>query len=184
MSRSATNIAILLAGLVGGWASALYSIQSLGSAPADDKGIWSSWDTGETSNNNPYGVAHYLLEGQIPPAIGLFRSYFATRDEEGNALDARCTYKVMTTGNGLRWWSFATGRGGSIEGQTSGSITSDMALASAKGVEITVSPQPASGNWLQPPASGNMQFAYMVAHDSKLGNEDQVPLPSVRKAGC
>jgi hypothetical protein len=184
MSKSATNIAILLAGLVGGWASALYSIQSLGSTPADDKGIWSEWETGDSGSNNPYAVAHFLLEGHVPPAIGLFRSYFADKDDEGNALDARCSYRVTTTGAGLRWWSFATGRDGGVANQGANTITSDLVLAGPDGVEIAVSPQPASGNWLQPPASGTMQFAYMVAAESKLGRENQVALPGIRKVGC
>lgn len=184
MSRSATNIAILLAGIVGGWASALYSIQSLGSAPADDKGLWSTWDS-EEGGNNPYAVAHYLLEGQIPPAIGLFRTYFTDKDDNGEALDASCTYKVTTAAdNSLRWWSFATGRGLTGNAVSASTITSELALATTTGVEITVSPHPESGNWLRPPESSSMQFAFMVASDSKLDDDGHTMLPVVRKARC
>lgn len=184
MSRSATNIAILLAGLVGGWASALYSIQSFGSAPADDKGLWSTWDAGDGSGINPYATAHFLLEGHIPPAVGLFRSYFASRDGEGNALDASCTYAIAAERSGLRWWSFSTGRSSAQDERAATSITSDEALAGPKGVEIFVSPKPVPGNWLQPPSSGGLQFAYMIASDSKLGDDDGLALPSIRKVKC
>ncbi len=181
MSRSATNIAILIAGLIGGWGTALYSIQSFGSATVGVKGNWSTWDAGEGNASNPYAVAHYLLEGQIPPATGLFRAYFASRDDEGNALDASCVYSVNAPANELRWWSFASGR----DGGEATAITSDAVLANAQGdVSLTVSPSPQSGNWVQPPSSGRLEFAFMIAHDGKLAADDASILPTIQKVGC
>lgn len=185
MSRSATNIAILIAGLVGGWGSALYSIQSLGSSPADDKGTWQTWKSDGGGESSPYAIAHYLLDGQIPPAVGLFRVYFASRDDAGDSLDKRCRYKVTASTKDLRWWSFSTSRNSGSEDGAQATITSEQALLQKDGkVEITVAPLPAGGNWVGPPGSGRMEFAFLVADDGKLGDGEQVLLPSVSKGGC
>lgn len=184
MSRSATNIAILIAGLVGGWGSALYSIQSLGSSPADDKGTWLTWKS-DGSESSPYAIAHYLLDGEIPPAVGLFRVYFASRDDDGKTLDMRCRYNVTAAAKNLRWWSFSTSRKGGAEDGAQSTITSEQALSDKQGnVEITVAPQPASGNWVGPPQSGRMEFTFLVADDGKLGDGELVSLPKISKGEC
>lgn len=185
MSKSAVNLAILLTGLVGGWASALYSIQSVGSSPVGTHGHWHNWATGTDGDASPYAVAHYMLEGEIPPAEGLFRSYYTSQDDAGQPLDARCVYRVTAPAENVRWWSFSTGRQPAKDTALPVSITSDAVLRQADGkVAMSVSVIPEPGNWLSPPPGERLEFKFLVAHDGKLGDEDTSVLPAIVKDGC
>ena len=185
MSRSAVNIAILISGLAAGWASALYSIESVGSTTAGTNGQWRSWDTGTRNDASPYAIAHYLLEGEIPPAEGLFRSYYTGRDDAGQALDPRCVYRVTAPKDSVRWWSFSAGRQPESDATLPVTVTSDSVLRDKDGkVTIAVSASPQPGNWVAPPPGNRIEFGFLVAHDGKLGDEDKGVLPAVVKEGC
>lgn len=185
MSRSALTIGILLTGLVGGWGSALYSMQSVGSDSAGIRGHWRSWNTGSDGDASPYALAHYMLEGEIPPAEGLFRSYTTTSDDAGQVLDPRCLYRVVAPTEKVRWWSFSAGRQPSADPALPVSVTSESVLRDATGsVSIAVGSMPQPGNWVSPAPGSSMQFNFLVAHDGKLGDDSNDMLPSITKQGC
>ena len=107
MSRVPTKIFLLLFGLIGGWASALYFVDDLGSAAASPNGNWRVWNIGSGASSNPYAVAHFLLSGQVPPAQSLFRIYSNSHDDEGNRLRSECVYLISSNNLPSRWWSLS-----------------------------------------------------------------------------
>ena len=86
MVRIPVKVFSILFGVVGGWASALYFIDSVGSKPAGATGNWRMWDLASGTSSNPYARAHFLFEGRVPPAQSLFQVYTNSRDDEGNFL--------------------------------------------------------------------------------------------------
>ena len=100
MARVSVKIFSVLCGVVGGWASALSFIDSVGSMPAGAAGNWRMWDLASGTASNPYARAHFLIEGRVPPAQSLFQVYTNSLDDEGSTLSSGCVYKIAA--NDLR----------------------------------------------------------------------------------
>ena len=185
MARAPAKIFCLLCGVVGGWASALYFIDSVGSKPAGTTGNWRLWDLASGTSSNPYALAHFLFEGRVPPAQSLFRVYSSSRDDDGNKLLSSCVYKVSAHQLESRWWSLSVGPLDSQDRDSSPVITSDeVARGSDSSVDVTVARHPVAGNWIRPAIDGNIVIQLVVSNDGASQAADSLTLPTVQRIGC
>lgn len=185
MPRATTKLFLLLCGLIGGWASALYFIDTLGSASASPNGNWRIWDVGAGASSNPYAVAHFLLAGQIPPAQSLFRIYTNLRDDEGNRLRSECVYMVSTDGLKSRWWSLSLEPTDIPDTASTPVITSDQIVRGTDGsMIIAVARHPIPGNWVRPAHDGNIEIQLLVSNDGGSQAAARTLLPAVQRVGC
>jgi hypothetical protein len=183
--RSSSILLLMFLGLIGGWGSALYSVDSVGSTAVAGDGPWRRWDTASADSKGVYAVAHYLLRGNVPPPDALFKSYYAATDSDGATLRAACTYRLEADPMAARWWSFSAGPDNPASAQSIAMITSDTAMVAKDGkTEIVVSPSPSTGNWLAPKESGALVFRMLISHDGRLQDEDAQALPKIQTAGC
>jgi hypothetical protein len=185
MRRAPAKILSVLLGVVGGWASALWFIDSVGSKPAGASGNWRVWDLASGTSSNPYALAHFLFEGRVPPAQSLFRVYSNARDDEGSKLRSDCTYKISAEALESRWWSLSVGPMDSQDRDSSSVITSEDVVRAANGaVDVAVAKQPVAGNWIRPAMSGNMVIQLVFANEGALQPADGLKLPAVKRVDC
>jgi len=184
MARVPVKIFSILFGVVGGWASALYFIDSVGSKPAGVSGNWRKWDLASGTSSNPYGRAHFLFEGRVPPAQSLFQVYSNSRDDEGNKLHSGCVYKVSAGELESRWWSLSVGPLDSLDKDSSPVITSDEILrGSDNSLNVTVARHPVAGNWIRPAMEGNIVVQLVVSNDG-ASQAASPALPNVQRVSC
>jgi hypothetical protein len=185
MSRTTTKLFLLFCGLIGGWASAMYFIDDLGSAAASPNGNWRMWNLGAGTSSNPYAVAHFLLAGQVPPAQSLFRIFTNGHDDEGNRLRSECVYTVSSANLPARWWSLSISPADIPDKSSIPVITSDQVVRGRDGsMSIAVARHPIPGNWVRPAHDGNIEIQLLVSNDGGSQEISTVTLPSVQRVGC
>lgn len=179
MARVSVKIFSVLCGVVGGWASALSFIDTVGSKPADAAGNWRMWDLASGTASNPYARAHFLIEGRVPPAQSLFQVYTNSLDDEGSTLSSGCVYKISANGLEARWWSLSVGPS---DGDSSASLTSDEVVRAPDGLlNVAMARFPVAGNWIRPAAEGSLTLQFVV---SNTDTESGLKLPSVQRVSC
>lgn len=180
--------ALLIAGATVGIGSARWVIARSASAVPISGGDWKIWLDG--SGRNPYGLAHFLLRGRLPPAARQMSIYETERDDGGARLDGSCSYSLSLPAQGVRWWDIAIldPSGGPFfngKGATS-AISSAQAVGSSSDIlTVTISREPAPGNWISP--GGLSYFGLAVTlrrariHDAI---EPAEALPRISKGAC
>jgi hypothetical protein len=185
MPQATIKIFLLLCGILGGWASAIYAVGAFGSSSASANGNWRTWDMGTGSSSNPYAVAHFLLAGQVPPAQSHFHIYTNARDDEGNLLRSECVYTVSADSLPSRWWSLSLEPSDIADKTSSPVITSDDVVRTADGaLVISVARHPIPGNWVRPAHDGNMEMQLLMSNDSGSQTAVSTVLPSIQRVGC
>jgi hypothetical protein len=185
MPRTTAKVFLLTLGAVAGWASAIYSIEAVGSVPVEGSPQWRKWDLASGTSSNPYALAHFLLDGRFPPAQSLFQIYSTNRDEDGNILEPACAYSVITNEINERWWSLSVSPASTSEPLSLAVITSDeIVRASDGGVIINVSMSPSPGNWVKPEAGNSMEIQLLLTNESNGGANSTLTLPRVQRVAC
>lgn len=182
MARVSVKIFSVLCGVVGGWASALSFIDSVGSMPAGAAGNWRMWDLASGTASNPYARAHFLIEGRVPPAQSLFQVYTNSLDDEGDTLRSGCVYKVAANAMEARWWSLSVGPS---DGDASAAMTSDEVVRGTdNSLTIAVARSPVAGNWIRPATEGTLTLQLVVSNTDELDAAGALKLPSVKRVSC
>ena len=182
MARVSVKIFSVLCGVVGGWASALSFIDSVGSSPAGAAGTWRMWDLAAGTASNPYARAHFLMEGRVPPAQSLFQVYTNSLDDEGSTLRSGCVYKITANDLDSRWWSLSVGPLNSEDRDSSGAVTSDEVVRGTdNSLSVAVARSPVAGNWIRPATEGTLILQLVV---SNTDAESDLKLPSVQRVSC
>lgn len=182
MARVSVKIFSVLCGVVGGWASALSFIDTVGSMPAGAAGNWRMWDLASGTASNPYGRAHFLIEGRVPPAQSLFQVYTNSVDDEGSALSSGCVYKIAANGLESRWWSLSVGPLNNQDNDSSAAVTSDEVVRGPdNSLNVAMARFPVAGNWIRPAAEGTLTLQLVV---SNTDTESGLKLPSVQRVSC
>ena len=185
MARARAKVFCILCGVVGGWASALWFIDSVGSKPAGDKGSWRMWDLASGTASNPYALAHFLFEGRVPPAQSLFHVYTDARDDEGSKLLSSCVYKISASELESRWWSLSVGPLDSLDRDSSPVITSDEVVRGSDGsMTVAMARHPVAGNWIRPAMEGNIVIQLVVSNDGASQAPQSLTLPTVQRVSC
>ncbi len=185
MARISVKIFSVLCGVVGGWASALSFIDSVGSMPAGTTGNWRVWDLASGTSSNPYARAHFLFEGRVPPAQSLFQVYTNSRDDEGSTLRANCTYKIAAKDLESRWWSLSVGPLDIHDNESSAVVTSeDVVRNPDRSVSVAMARYPVAGNWIRPAVDGSIVLQMVVSNAGGPEAPGDVTLPSVQRVSC
>lgn len=185
MARVSVKIFSVLCGVVGGWASALSFIDSVGSNPAGAAGNWRMWDLASGTASNPYARAHFLIEGRVPPAQSLFQVYTNSLDDDGNSLLSSCVYRISASDLEARWWSLSVGPPGSLDKDSSAAVTSDEVVRGPdNSLSVALARYPASGNWIRPAGEGNLTLQLVVSNTDGLQAAGDLKLPSIQRVGC
>lgn len=185
MARVSVKIFSVLCGVVGGWASALSFIDSVGSMPAGAAGNWRMWDLASGTASNPYGRAHFLIEGRVPPAQSLFQVYTTSLDDEGNTLLSGCVYRIAANGLESRWWSLSAGPSNDLEKDSSAAVTSDEVVRGTdRSLNVAMARFPVAGNWIRPATEGALTLQLVVSNVGGLEAADDLKLPSVQRVSC
>lgn len=185
MARVPVKIFSILCGVLGGWASALSFIDSVGSKPAGTTGNWRVWDLASGTSSNPYARAHFLFEGRVPPALSLFQVYTNSRDDEGSTLRSNCVYKIAASDLEARWWSLSAGPLDNPDEDSSAVLTSDDVARNAdKTVSVAMARYPIAGNWIRPAMEGNIVIQLVVSNTQELQADETLKLPAIQRVSC
>jgi hypothetical protein len=185
MARVSVKIFSVLCGVVGGWASALSLIDSVGSNPAGAAGTWRLWDLASGKASNPYARAHFLMEGRVPPAQSLFQVYTSSIDDDGNTLLSGCVYRISAKDLESRWWSLSVGPSNSLEKDSSAAVTSDEVVRDPDGsLNVAMARYPVTGNWIRPAVEGALTLQLVVSNTDGLQAAGELKLPSVKRVSC
>src|SRR5437868_15524710 len=92
--------AFLIISVTIGLGSARWLIARSAGAVPISAGAWKIWLDDDQGLSGPYGAAHYLLNGRLPPAPGQIKVYETERDDDGRLLDSGCLYTVSGPAQG------------------------------------------------------------------------------------
>ena len=185
MARVSVKIFSVLCGVVGGWASALSFIDSVGSSPAGAAGTWRLWDLASGKASNPYARAHFLMEGRVPPAQSLFQVYTNSLDDDGSTLLSGCVYRISAKDLESRWWSLSVGPSNSQDKASSPAVTSDEVVRDPDGsLNVAMARYPVAGNWIRPAVEGALTLQLVVSNTDDLQAAGELKLPSVKRVSC
>jgi hypothetical protein len=149
----------MLGGAIVGAVSATLAIDIAGSAPASGGGAWRVWERTSALDADPYALAHFLLQGNLPPPAPLVAEFYRTRDDAGERLHTDCTYELAGPSPDVRWWGITAGAHG-LTGQTT---SSETAVETSGRLRIRLSRHPQPGNWLALPDTGAFDLKFTAA---------------------
>lgn len=155
-------------------------------------GAWTAWPRAGAANADPYTRAVNARRGEIPLAVGEGLLLTAAVDDEGQALDATCTYRIGGGTPPARAWTLTVaGRGPRDPGRAPlrEGFTSTEVLRSADGrFAVVVGPEVQPGNWLPSPgASGPVRLAlrlYDTPVAASVGSLDRGSVPAITRLEC
>ena len=183
--RATSRVSLMVIGLIGGWSSALYSIDAIGSTQVSEASSWRKWDLASGKSSNPYALAHFLLDGKIPPAESLFNAFSNAYDSDGRRLHASCVYAVSTSEFDARWWSLAVTPSTTVETGSTSVITSDDIVRAGDGsMIVAISNHPVPGNWIKPAADGEIEIQLLISNDGGSDSTIRPTMPTVQRIGC
>jgi hypothetical protein len=182
MQRLAGILALLLAGVLAGAASAYGLIEMAGIESGGEASPWRSRSAAMTVGASPYVSSHFLLAGRLATAPGQFAEAVADVDDEGRPLTSSCQY-VLTAGEGLpRWWTLAAL--GDVTPSQQAVTDAGMAVRAANGsLTVTAALKPEPGNWLKLPQARRFSFLYLARPTGRKGLARPVPFRIARE-GC
>ena len=184
----------LLAALVGaglGLFATWRALESGASFETLEAGPWRWAPRAALREADPYTRAGRARSGEVPMAPGEGLAFFATRDDAGAPLDARCDYVIESPAPAARYWTLASL---DAEGGLAANANNRPALTSAQIVrdsagrfEIHASRRARAGNWLALPEQGGFMLALRL-YDTPLSAQPaaaaRAGLPRLRKERC
>jgi len=155
-------------------------------------GAWTAWPRAGSANADPYTRAVNARRGEIPLAVGEGLLLTAAVDDQGQALDATCTYRIGGGTPPARAWTLTVaGRGAREPGRPTvrEGFTSTEVLRAADGrFSVVLAPEVQPGNWLPSPRdSGPVRLAlrlYDTPAAASVGSLDRDSVPAITRLGC
>ncbi|KST60598.1 hypothetical protein AO398_12955 [Methylobacterium sp. GXS13] len=155
-------------------------------------GAWTAWPRAGSANADPYTRAVNARRGEIPLAVGEGLLLTAAVDDQGQALDATCTYRIGGGTPPARAWTLTVaGRGACAPGRPTvrEGFTSTEVLRTADGrFSVVLAPEVQPGNWLPSPRdSGPVRLAlrlYDTPAAASVGSLDRDSVPAITRLGC
>ena len=190
-AASIVAFVLMLAGglLIGLWTAG--SVLGSGHGPGSTlHGPWIAWHKAGNADADPYSLAAFARRGDIPMAPGEGLALFADRDSGGGRLRSACRYEIAGAMPQSRAWTLTAYRpDGRLIASPSGrtGFNSAEALVDGGAVSITLSSDPAPGNWMPLAGDGSLILTLRL-YDTPLSAAgaaiDARRLPEIRRLGC
>ncbi len=183
-------VLMLVAGLLLGIWSAGRVLGSGAGPGATAHGPWIAWHKAGGIDADPYSLATFARRGDLPMTPGEGLALFAATDSGGAPLRSSCRYELHGTFPQSRAWTLTAYRtDGRLVASPSGrtGFTSAEALVEGGETRVSLSPEPAAGNWLPLAGDGRMILAlrfYDTALSAAGAAIDAQRLPAIRRLGC
>jgi hypothetical protein len=183
-------VAMLACGLIGGIYLTTVVLDWQRAPGSVRYGPWVAWPKAGAQDADPYSRAVFARRGDIPmaPVEGL--TFFASQDDNGDDLTARCQYEVSGAFPQARAWTLSVyGQDGRLHPGLSGrsAMNSTEALVERQQVTISLSAEPKPGNWL-PLASDQKLVVALRLYETPLSavaaGLDRSRLPTLKRTGC
>lgn len=190
--REITFTAIVVAAsLTIGIGSAWWSVRSTGGPNEVANGPWVtagivSGDDGGSS----YMRARIAMDALMGVDRGQIITYLAKSDSAGNALDGRCTYKIMARDAPARWYTLTVydGAGNLIANDANRYYFSNRTLERDQTAfwTVHVSPTEVAPNWLPTGKASSLQLAYRLFNpmSDAIANPASIVLPTITREAC
>lgn len=177
-------------GIALGLGSAWYVLDNGISADAVEVGAWTVRTQAGQPIADPYTSAYVARLGHIPLKIEEAIYFFADSDDEGLALDGRCTYSVTGANLVSAWWSISAHRpnGDLIESPARRYSYTNTALLFDEDqiYRLAVSPTAQPGNW-QPTTGADEILLVLRLHGpdpNYIRAPETVPVPAIERESC
>jgi hypothetical protein len=151
---------------------------------------WESWPSAGSASVDPYTRAHFVAVQRLPISRFETLEFETTNSSDGEELDAGCTYSITGRLPPMRRWSlsaYAIDQAAASAATGNNSLTSVQATYLPDGrIVITLSPNPASGNWLSPNGVGEQRLLLRFFNSTQRVSGRILPddLPRVERTGC
>lgn len=190
----ATFLKLLATAVIGvglGLASVYVSISPDAGFAAVASGAWTTSPRRGAMDADPYARASVARYADLPIATAEGLSFLARRDDAGEALDARCDYRLVGKPMATRAWTVtllsADGGVAHTEDTRRNFTSREILHAEDGGFEIAVATQARPGNWLAAPRSGAFELMLRL-YDTSIGaNSGAIAaagLPKITKGQC
>lgn len=192
MLKTVLATLVMLACSIGGGAASLwYVLADPDATGALTVGQWTAFPKIGAPDADPYAKARVAREGVLALGSAEGVAFVATRDQDGRRLRLECTYRVEGATPPSRFWTlFADGSAAPADVRSGAGLPAlnswSMARQPDNSVRVTVSPQPAPGNWLGVAGSGPMTLVLTV-YDAALSRDVSAAtttMPAIVPAGC
>jgi len=169
----------LVLSLTVGIGSARWMIERSAATVPINVGSWRSLAEGGGEADDPYGAAYYLLNGQLPPAVGQEKIFETEQDDGGKNLSGDCVTTISGTARDPRWWEIAIvdpQSGPQFEdGMRIGAISAPQMVRNPDGYfTVVIARRPMPGNWISP---GNLDRFSLIMR-VRLGRSRQTIEPA------
>jgi len=156
-----------------------------------EAGPWRAAPRAALVDADPYTRAGRARSGEVPMAPGEGLAFFASVDETGAPLDARCDYAIAGPTPPARFWTLtpldAKGRLTALPNERP-ALTSAQIVRDERGrFEIVASRHARAGNWLALPREGAFTLAlrlYDTPASAQPASAGRGAMPSLRREGC
>lgn len=153
-------------------------------------GPWVAWPDVGQAEPNPYTRAYLARSGhlQLGHAEGI--QFMAFTDDDGETLDAECTYEIKGAVPGASFWTLvATDLDGTNIAASAAlpALHSERIARTGSGALVAaVGPHLSPGNWLETEGQGEL-LILLTLYDATAFSGGNTPLgdmPSIRKMVC
>jgi len=137
--------------------------------------------------SDPYTIAHFVRSGMLPAKALEVMYFFARRDDQGLALDARCTYSLNgKTIDAARWSLSLYSENGNLvrnPARRYGFNSENIIRYDKNTIHMIISPEAAPGNWLPGGEDGKRQLILRLYNPSRsyVSDPASTPLPAIRR---
>lgn len=175
----------------GGVWSASRTLKATSGFGAISLGPWVGYPELQTTSADPFAKAHRAGDGKILLGRAEGLVFTASEDQDGNSLSGRCSYEISGQTPPARFWTLRLTDAGDAPLPTPGmfpaSLTSWNTLRNPDGsLRITLSAQPAPGNWVRLDADTGVAFVLTLIDTPTAGSAGLIELdmPTITQIGC
>jgi hypothetical protein len=175
----------------GGILISLYALNATAGFGAIKLGAWEAFPELQTEEADPYAKSHRARAGQLLYGSAEGLMFTAKVDDEGQRLNARCSYRLVGQTPPARVWTLFTadnsGNPASLQDGLPGALNAWTVLRqpdSSFSIDISAHARP--GNWLALPAAGTFQLVLTLFDTPTAGSSGVIDLamPKLLKTGC
>jgi len=180
--RFSIGAAFLVAGVAGGYITAMQALSRAGTAAAPDGSKWVQELVSPKDPYSIYAVGHFKTEGLLPPPRTA-QLYSRLLDEDGKALRGDCSYRISGAALPVRWWAVHVAALNAPLQATSFSAA-DAILTGDDRLDLVLSRRASPGNWMLIPEGPNLKITLTLYEAYDKNKKGNLTLPALAKMSC